>query len=69
MANNPYVNKIIYDGSTLIDLTSDTVTPETLLQGFTAHDKSGALITGTYDPTIPDNYGLITYDGSTITVS
>lgn len=41
------VNKVIYDGSTLIDLTQDTVTPETLAEGVTAHDKSGALITGT----------------------
>lgn len=43
MANN----KVVYDGATLIDLTSDTVTPETLLTGATAHDASGAQITGT----------------------
>jgi hypothetical protein len=43
MANN----KVIYDGTTLIDLTSDTVTPDTLLTGATAHDASGAQITGT----------------------
>ena len=43
MANN----KVVYDGATLIDLTSDTVTPETLLTGATAHDASGAHITGT----------------------
>lgn len=46
MANNPYVNKVEYNGSTLIDLTSDTVTPEALLAGYTAHDKSGAVING-----------------------
>lgn len=40
-------NKVIYGGNTLIDLTSDTVTTEDLVQGTTAHDKSGALITGT----------------------
>lgn len=34
-------------GDVLIDLTNDTVTPETLAEGVTAHDKSGALITGT----------------------
>lgn len=49
MANNPYVNKVeTADGRTLIDLTSDTVTSNTLLSGQTAHDRSGATITGTY---------------------
>lgn len=43
MANN----KIVYYGETLIDLTADTVTPETLADGITAHNKSGELITGT----------------------
>ena len=41
------VNKVVYDGKTLIDLTSDTVTPDNLLNGQTAHDKSGAPIVGT----------------------
>lgn len=41
------VNKVEYGDETLIDLTEDTVTPETLLQGETAHDKTGAQITGT----------------------
>lgn len=40
-------NKIIYDGKTLIDLTADTVVAAKLLSGFKAHDKSGAIITGT----------------------
>lgn len=44
---NTYKNKVVYNGTTLIDLTADTVTPDTLMQGYTAHDKSGALITGT----------------------
>lgn len=46
------VNKVIFntadEGSrTLIDLTEDTVTPETLAEGVTAHDASGEVITGT----------------------
>lgn len=41
------VNKVIYGGNTLIDLTADTVTAEDLAEGVTAHDKSGAVITGT----------------------
>lgn len=40
------VNKVTYGGSTLIDLTSDSVTPETLAEGAKAHDKSGNVITG-----------------------
>lgn len=44
---NQYKNKIVYNGSTLIDLTGDTVTASNLAQGVTAHDASGAPITGT----------------------
>ena len=40
-------NKVIYGGKVLIDLTGDTITPADLARGVTAHDKSGAEITGT----------------------
>lgn len=40
-------NKVIYGGNTLIDLTEDTITPDKLVYGYTAHDKSGAAIVGT----------------------
>ena len=43
------VNKVVYGNRTLIDLTSDTVTKDKILSGFTAHDKSGTIITGTCD--------------------
>lgn len=39
-------NKVVYGGETLIDLTADTVTANTLLQGSIAHDKSGEQISG-----------------------
>ena len=54
--NNGYINKVIYDGTTLIDLTSDTITASDLLYGVTAHDASGAPITGscTYDADTSD---------------
>jgi hypothetical protein len=39
-------SKIIYGGETLIDLTGDSVTPETLAEGVTAHDASGEEIYG-----------------------
>ena len=41
------VNKVEANNKTLIDLTQDTVTPETLAEGATAHDASGEQITGT----------------------
>ena len=47
MANAKYVSKVGYFGETRIDLTNDTVEASKLLSGFTAHDKSGAPITGT----------------------
>ena len=53
MANNPYVNKVEYGGTTLIDLTNDTVTPDKVLQGMTFHDKSGTPQTGTLEPAEP----------------
>lgn len=47
MAVNPNVNKVEYNGQTLIDLTGDTVTSEQLASGATAHSKNGEQITGT----------------------
>lgn len=42
------VNKVSINGTTVLDLTADTVTPETLSMGVTAHNASGELITGTH---------------------
>lgn len=41
------ISKVVYGGKTLIDLTADTVTADKLLSTYTAHDKTGATITGT----------------------
>lgn len=56
MANNQYINKVIYGNTTLIDISSDTVTASDILTGKTAHDMSGAPITGTctYDSDTTD---------------
>ena len=43
---NQYVNKVVINGVTKIDLTADTVSAATLLSGTTAHDRSGASIVG-----------------------
>lgn len=40
------VNKVKYGNNTLLDVSSDTVTANTLLNGYTAHDNAGTQITG-----------------------
>ena len=40
------INKVVYGGEILIDLTGDTVTADKLLSGITAHGKDGELVTG-----------------------
>ena len=40
------VNKVIFGGATVIDLTSDTVTEDKLVSGATAHNAKGERITG-----------------------
>lgn len=62
----PSKNKVVYAGKTLIDLTEDTVTPATLKSGVTAHDASGAKITGTLDTTPPEesDINFWDYDGT-----
>lgn len=47
MATNQYANKFVYHGVTKFDLTGDTIEPSDLAAGVTAHDRSGAPITGT----------------------
>ena len=41
------VNKVEINGETKLDLTQDTVTPESLLFGVTAHNAAGERISGT----------------------
>ncbi len=49
-------SKVVYSGRTLIDLTGDTVTEETLLRGYTAHKANGTKIVGTAFANYPDRY-------------
>ena len=51
------VNKVVFGDRTLIDLTGDTVTPDTLAVGATAHDKTGAPIVGTMSGGGGDRFG------------
>lgn len=76
------VNKVDLNGETVLDLTGDTVTPEALNKGVTAHNAAGERITGTQvpvrtvnniDPDTNGNVALISGDipytaGSTSTV-
>ena len=41
------VSKVVYGTKTIIDLTSDTVSADKLLEGITAHGKNGEPVTGT----------------------
>lgn len=43
------VNKVEVNGSTILDLTGDNVTPEALLVGVIAHNAAGERIVGTLD--------------------
>ena len=64
-------SKVVYDGRTVIDLTSDTITAGSLEEGKTAHDAKGDSITGTMKkPTISDDgNGNLRFSGITVTAS
>lgn len=49
-------NKVVYGNKTLIDLTGDTVTEDTLISGCTAHKADGTIITGTAFAGYPDEW-------------
>lgn len=48
MANNPYVNKVVFGGQTVIDLSTDTVSSsDDILLGKVGHLRDGSVVTGT----------------------
>ena len=49
MPNNTYINKVVYGGNTLIDLTSDTAVASDVLSGKYFHLKSGERVQGSCD--------------------
>lgn len=55
------INKVIYGGNTLIDLTSDTVTAADVQNGVTFHLPSGEVETGTctYDSDTSDDTAVV----------
>ena len=56
-----YVSKVIYGNETIMDISSDTIVATALLSGYTAHDASGAPITGscTFDANTKDATALV----------
>lgn len=67
------VNKVVYSNTTLIDLTGDTVTADTLAEGVVAHDKRGERIVGTMVATGGTSENYITevgvmIDGEPVTI-
>ena len=58
---NQYVNKVIIGKEVKLDLTADSVTPDKLAKGITAHDKTGAPITGTSTKDVDSTEGKTAY--------
>ena len=62
-------NKVVFGDKTLLDLTNDTVSSDTLGFGITAHDKSGQIITGNLVPVLNQPPFLATNSGKIIKFS
>lgn len=59
------VNKVEINGEVKLDLTKDTVTPDTLLKGVTAHNAAGSEIQGKVVATpVPETSKLLKGDGA-----
>lgn len=50
------INKVVYGGTTLVDLTGDTVASNKMLQGTTAHGADGSVITGIIPSKVAQTY-------------
>lgn len=66
------INKVIYAGNVLIDISDATVTPETLAEGVVAYNAKGERIVGTHkcssNVTIADDEnGNVVITGVTVT--
>lgn len=55
-------NKVIFNGETLIDLTENTVTADTLFAGVVATNAQGEQVTGAYTPPDLSQYYILGID-------
>ncbi len=64
------INKVVYGADTLLDLTEDTVTEDTVLKGETFHDRSGVSRTGNVNVPVPEDITVvdefISYNGGRV---
>lgn len=63
------INKVVYDGNVLVDLTDSTVTSDKMLEGVTTYDAKGNRITGSLKrvQAFDDGKGNITVNGLSAT--
>ncbi len=64
MANNPYVNKVVFGSATLVDLTGTTATADKILQGYGAFGADGAWMDGTATQGGGSGDGYVWQDGN-----
>ena len=72
MVDEKYINQLDIDGETILDLTKDTITEDTLAMGETAHNAAGEPIVGKAKvcsvtlavvdtPPVVDDHSVITF--------
>ncbi len=54
----PDVNKVVFGGKTLIDLTNDTIGSEAMLSGYTAHKADGSTVVGRLFEGLPERQSV-----------
>lgn len=59
MANNEYVNKVMFGNSTIMDISDTTAEAGTVVEGYTFYTRSGAPATGTLTDATVSAHGLM----------
>lgn len=54
------INKVVYNGTSLVDISTDTVTPDKVLSGVTYHGADGVAATGTCAYDVDSSAGTAT---------
>lgn len=54
MANNPYINKVVYNNNTLIDITDTTAVESDVAQGVVFYKADGTRSVGTMTKDLPE---------------